>query len=156
MAVLHQKIDAVLFGRDGIRIVGIHALHHLRVGDVEFVAAGSALVGAYLAGDDHARLLRQPLDRLEQFGRNCVLGHHALDDAATVAELREQQLAALAQVVQPSADGDALAFVLADFPNRRQGCRRCFHVSCLSAMSYCETIPAGAKYLSPGLQSWVK
>ena len=92
--------------RDRIGIVGIDPLHHLRVGDVEFVAAGSALVGAHLAGDDDARLLRQALDRLEQLGRDLALRHHALDDAAAIAKLRKQQLAALAQVVEPAANGD--------------------------------------------------
>ena len=56
--------------------------------------------------------------RLEQLGRDGLLGDHALDDAAAVAKDGEQQLAAGAQVVEPAADGDGLAFVLADFANR--------------------------------------
>ncbi len=117
MAMLHQELDAVLLGRDGIRIVRIDALQNLRIADVHLVAAGSALVGAHLAGDDHAGFLGQALDRLEQFGRDRVLGDDALDDAAAVAENGEQQFAALAQVVEPAANGDGLTFVLANFAN---------------------------------------
>ena len=83
--------------------------------DVEFVSAGRALVGANFAFDDHARFLRQRLDRVEDFRRNGVLRHDALNDAGAVAKLRKQQLPALAQVVEPAADGDGLAVVLADF-----------------------------------------
>ena len=121
MAMLHQEIDAVLLGRDGVRIVRVHTLHDLRVGDVHLVAAGRALVGADFAGDDHARFLGQALDRVEQLGRDGVLGHHALDDAAAVAKDGEQQLAALAQVVEPAAKGDGLAFMLADFADGGDG-----------------------------------
>ena len=92
-----------------------HALHDLHVGDIEFVAAVGALVGANFAFDDHARFLGQRLDGVENFGRDRVLRHDALNDAGAVAELREQQLSALAQVVEPAADGDGLALVLADF-----------------------------------------
>ena len=46
MAVLHQEIDAVLLGRDGVRSVLRHALHDFDVLDIELIAAGRALVGA--------------------------------------------------------------------------------------------------------------
>ena len=54
MPMLHQEIGAVLFGRDGIRVGLRNALHDLHIQHVEFVAAGSALVGANFAFDDHA------------------------------------------------------------------------------------------------------
>ena len=60
-------------------------------------------------------------------GETWLLHHHALDDAAAVAELREQQLAAFAQVVKPAANGDRLAFVLADVADRGDGCFGDFH-----------------------------
>ena len=82
--------------------------------DVDLVSAGGALVGANFAGDDHAGFLRQALDRLEQFGRDGLLGDDALNDAAAVAKDGKQQFAALAQVVEPAANGDGLAFMLAD------------------------------------------
>ena len=43
VAMLHQEVDAVLLGRDRVRVVRIDALHDLRVADVDFVAAGGAL-----------------------------------------------------------------------------------------------------------------
>jgi hypothetical protein len=92
MAVLHQEIDAVLFGSDGIRIGFGHALHDLTFADVEFVAAGSALVGADLAFDDHAGFLGEALDGLEDFGRDGILGNYSLDDAGAVAKLGKRSL----------------------------------------------------------------
>ena len=115
MPVLHQEFDAVLFRRDGIRIGLRHALHHLHIRHIELISAGRALIGAHLALDDHARLLRQRLDRFEHFRRDRVLRHHALDHARAVAKMRKQQLPALAQVIEPAANGDRLAFVLPDF-----------------------------------------
>ena len=130
MAVLHQEVDTVLLERDGIGIVFLHALQDLRVADVKFISAGRALVGADFAGDDDAGFLRQALNGVEQFGRDGVLGDNALDDAATVAKDGEQQLAAFAQVVEPAANGDGLAFMPADFAdcgNRCFGLCLCFH-----------------------------
>ena len=48
MAVLHQKLGAVLFGSDGVRIRLWHALNDLHIGDIEFVAARGALIGGTL------------------------------------------------------------------------------------------------------------
>ena len=66
--MLHQEIDAVLLERDGVGIGLGNALHDLETLDVQFKAAGGALVGADLAGDDDARLLGQPLERLKDLG----------------------------------------------------------------------------------------
>src|ERR1700690_356296 len=121
MAVLHQKIDAMLFGSDGIRSRFGHALHDFHVRDIEFVAARSALVGANLAFDDDAGFLGEALDGLEHFGRNRIFRDYALDDAGAVAKLGEKKLAAFAQVVEPSSDGDGLALVCADFCDSADG-----------------------------------
>ena len=58
----------------------------------------------------------------EHFQWDGILRHDALDHARSIAKLWEQQLAALAQVIEPSAEGDRLAFVLADFCNGAYGC----------------------------------
>ena len=121
MAVLHQEFDTVFFGSDGIRIGFGHALHDLDVRDVEFIAAGSALVGADLAFDDDARFLGEAFDSVENFGRDGILRDYSLDDAASVAELREEQLTAFAEVVKPSANGDGLALVGADLCDGADG-----------------------------------
>ena len=80
VAMLHQEIDAVFLQRDRVGIVFRDLLHHLHVADVQLVAAGGALVGPHLAAHDHARFLRQPLQRFEGL-RRLVLRHHALDHA---------------------------------------------------------------------------
>ena len=99
----------------GIRRRLRDALHDLHVGHIELVAAVGALVGADFAFDDDARFLGQRLDGVEYFRRDRVFRNNALNDSRAVAKLREQKLSALAQVVEPAADGDRLAFVLADF-----------------------------------------
>ncbi len=121
MAMLHEELGAMLFGRDGVRIGLGHALDNLNVDHVEFVAAGRALIGADFALDDHARLLGEGLDGFEHFGRDRVFRHHALNDARAVAKLREQKLAALAQVIEPAAQRDGLAVVLSDFCDSTHG-----------------------------------
>ena len=121
MAVLHQKVDTVVLGRDRIRIIRAHALQDLRDGDVHLVSTRCALIGADFAGDDHARLLGQVLDGVEKFGRDSVLGDDTLNDPAAIAKDGEQQLAALAQVIEPAAKGDGLAFMLADFADGGDG-----------------------------------
>ena len=98
----------------------------MSVGDIHLIAARSAFVGAHLAGDDHAGLLGQALDRIEEFGRDGIFGDHALDDAAAVAKDGEEQFAALAQVVEPATNGDSLAFMLADFADRGDRCFQFF------------------------------
>src|SRR5271169_1990973 len=121
MAMLHQEIDAVLFGSDGIGISFRDALHDLHVGNVEFVAAGGTLIGADFAFDDDARFLGEAFDGVKNFGWNGVFRDYALDDARAVAKLGEEELAAFAEIVEPSADGDGLAFVLADFCDGADG-----------------------------------
>ena len=122
MTVVHQEVDAVFFGSDGIGIGFGDTLHHLDVRNVEFIAARSALVSANLAFDNDAGFLGEALDGVENFGRNGVLRDYALDDARAVAKLGKKELAAFAEVVEPSADGDRLAFVLADFCDSADGC----------------------------------
>src|SRR5262249_1609539 len=99
-----------------------HALHDLNVGDIELISAGCAFIRAYLSFDDYARFLRKALDRVEDFRRNCVFRHDTLDNARAVAELRKEQLPALAQVIEPATDRDRVAFVLSDFCNCAYWC----------------------------------
>ena len=64
----------MVFGRDGIRIALRDALEDLDVGDIEFVASGSALIGADFAFDDDARFLGEAFDGVEDFGGTAFLG----------------------------------------------------------------------------------
>ena len=112
MAMLHQEIDAVLLGRDGIGLLLGHALHHFDVLDIELVAAGGALVGADAAGDDDAGLLGEVLCGLPDFRRDGGLGHDALHGARAIAKDGEEQLAGGAHVVEPAVQDDGLAFML--------------------------------------------
>jgi hypothetical protein len=54
MPVLHQKINAVFFQRDGIRITFWHALDDIHIRNIKLVSTGCALIGANLALDNHA------------------------------------------------------------------------------------------------------
>ena len=114
MTVLLQEVDAVLLERDGVGVGLGHALHDLDVFHVELEAARRALVRTHFPGDDHRRFLGQAFERCEDFRRNALDMRHALDRSGAVAKDGKQQLAAFAQVVEPAAQGDGLAFVLAD------------------------------------------
>ena len=48
----------MLLGRNRVRIVLWHALHHVHLFDIELKPTLGPLVRAHLAGDDDARLLR--------------------------------------------------------------------------------------------------
>src|ERR1700730_70042 len=111
----------MFFGSDGVGSRFGHALHDLDIGDIEFIAAGGALIGADFAFDDDAGFLGEAFDSVEDFGRDSVLRDYTLNDARAVAKLREKELAALAEVVEPSADGDGLAFVGSDLCNGADG-----------------------------------
>src|ERR1700687_650172 len=111
----------MFFGSDGVGSRFGHALHDLDVRDIEFIAAGGALIGANFAFDDDAGFPGEAFDGVENFGRDGVLWDYALDDAGAVAKLREKELAAFAEVVEPSADGDGLAFVGADLCDGADG-----------------------------------
>ena len=114
MAMLHEEVDAVLLEGDGVGVGLGNALDDLNVFDIELEAAGGALVGADLAGDDDGRLLREAFERLEDCGRNALDVGDALHGSGAVAKDGKQQLAALAEVIEPSAQGDGLAFMLAE------------------------------------------
>ncbi len=119
MAVLHKKFNTVFLGSDRIGIGLGDLLQHLHIGNVEFVAAGSPLVGTYFALDNHTRLLREPLQSVKRLGRDCILQDNALNDPAAIPKDREQEFPALAQVVEPASNGDGLSLVLADLRNDR-------------------------------------
>src|ERR1035437_7579539 len=114
MAMLHEEVDAVLLGSDGVGVGLGDTLDDLEAFNVEFEAAGSALVGTDFAADDDAGFLGEALEGLENFRGDAFYVGHALDGAGAVAKDGEKELAALAKVVEPTAEGDGLAFMLAD------------------------------------------
>ena len=66
-----------------------HTLHDVHVQNIEFEAAGRALIGANFAFDDHARLLRKRLYRLEHFRRDGIFWYDSLDHARAITKLGE-------------------------------------------------------------------
>src|ERR1039457_6589669 len=113
MTVVQQEIHAVLFELNRIGSVIRDALHHLDRRDLNFEPAWRALIGVNSSRDDHARLLRQAVQRIER-RRLVLLRYDALDRSGTVAKDREEQLPGLAQVVQPPAQRDFLPIMLPD------------------------------------------
>ena len=111
----------MFLGSDGVGSGLGHALHDLDVRDIEFIAARGAFIGADLAFDDDAGFLREALDGVEDFGRDGVLRHYALDHAGAVAKLGEKKFSAFAEIVKPSADDDGLALVGADLCDGADG-----------------------------------
>jgi len=120
MAVVHEEFGPVLLGGDGVRLLGRDTVKDFEVRDLDLKAARGALLCADLSRDAHGGLLGQGPDALENFRRNSALDHYSLDDAGAVAELREEEFAALAPVVKPALNLDFLAGVLADIPYIRE------------------------------------
>src|SRR5260370_28675130 len=67
MAVVEQKIDAVLLELDGERGAFRYLLEDLNFGDADFVAARRPSLGTNISGDDNAGFLRKTLERFECF-----------------------------------------------------------------------------------------
>src|SRR5438552_3114862 len=114
MAVFHQELDSVFLQRNGIRLAVGHALHHFRLRHIQLVAARGALIGADFASNDDARFLRKIFYLLKDFQRHGVCSDHALHQSTAVAKDGEEQLAAFAQVIEPSADSNAFADMAAE------------------------------------------
>ena len=120
MALVEQKVHAVFLELDGEGRGFGNFLDDLNFADADFVAAGSALLGADFAGDDDAGFLREALEGFEGFGI-FFQGADALNDAGAVAKNGEEQFAGFANIVEPAANGDFLAVVLACVFNRDNG-----------------------------------
>ena len=114
VAVLHEEVDAGFFELDGVGGFVGDALGDGDVVDVELEAGGGAGVGADAAGDDEGGFEGEGLEGLEYVLGDGGFGDDALDGAGAVAEDGEEELAGGAEIVEPAAEGDGLAFVLAD------------------------------------------
>jgi hypothetical protein len=114
MAMLHEEVDAVLLGSDGIGVGLGDSLDNLKAFHVELISSRCSLVGADSSGDDDRGLLGEAFEGLENLRGDALYVGHALDGAGAVAKDGKEELAALAEVVEPAAEGDGLAFMLAD------------------------------------------
>jgi hypothetical protein len=114
MAMLHEEVDAVLLEGDGIGIGLGHALDDLELFNVELETALGALVGADLAFDDDGGFLGEAFEGFKHFRGNTFDMGHALHGSGSVAKYGEQELAAFSEVIEPSVEGDGLAFKLAE------------------------------------------
>ena len=112
--MLHEEVDAVFLERDGEGCRVVDALQNFEGLDVDLEAGGCAGVGANFAGDDDAGFLCEAFECFEDFRGDAFYVGNALDGAGAVAKDGEEELAALTEVVEPTAQGDGLAFVLAD------------------------------------------
>ena len=119
--MLHEEVDAGFLELDGEGGFVGDALGDGDVVDVELEAGGGAGVGADAAGDDEGGLEGEGLEGLEYALGDGGFGDDALDGSGAVAEGGEEQLAGGAEVVEPAAQGDGLAFVLADFGDGGDG-----------------------------------
>jgi len=109
MPVVHQKVDAVFLGCDGIPFGQLHDLHirqrHLK-------SARSTRIGVHHARDDHGGFLGDASGRLEGFRRDLLLERDPLDNTRAIANEQELQPSLVRTAVQPPLDGDLLANVL--------------------------------------------
>jgi len=112
--MLHEEVNAVLLEGDGVGVGLGDAMDDLQLFNVELEAALGALVGADLAGDDDGGFLGEAFERFENFGRHAFDVGYALHGSGAVAKDGEEELTAFAEIVEPTLDGDGLAFVLAE------------------------------------------
>ena len=101
MAVVEQKVDAVLFRLN--RIVVAFAVNG-KILDRELVTAWSPCVGTHGAGYEDRRLLVQVLETRPHFGRYLFLHEHALHDTAAITQHDEGDLAVCARGLDPTAN----------------------------------------------------
>ena len=111
VAVVHQEVGPVVLGADGV--LGRRRAEDLQLLHVELELALDLAVLLHGAHDLERRLLLDVIGLLEDVGRDVPLEDHALGRARPVADLEKVQLAARAAVVEPAAQGDGLADVLA-------------------------------------------
>jgi len=110
MAVLHQKVNAVLLGRDGV--LGADDLDTLQVTDIYLDAAGDTrrpLVGAHRTRDDERRFPGQVPGGLKDLLADRLLEDDALDDTRAIADLQELQAALAGPGIEPALDRHFLA-----------------------------------------------
>ena len=109
MAMVQQKLRAVFLRSDGIVV---DLLKYFCAADIDFVTAGCAAVSADLAAYNQGRFLAKRFQRVPRLWRDGILQHNALNDAGTVAQLREKDFSTRAQVVKPALESYFLAVVL--------------------------------------------
>src|SRR5699024_1598626 len=114
MAVLHQKIHAVLFGCNRI-IFG--NLHHLNIRYLHLMAANTALIFNDFTGDFNGAFLPESVRRHPGLRADPVFGYHALAEAGAVAQLQEIEIFTASEIIDPSLQGYFLAFMISDIAN---------------------------------------
>ncbi len=114
MAMVHQKIDAVVLGRDRVGVRFGDALEDFGAFDVHLVTAGRARLGADFSANDQRRFLGEVLQRFKERFVKLALHRDALHDARAVAQQRESDLPGLAEIIEPAGDLNRFAGVLAD------------------------------------------
>ena len=123
MAVVHQEFDAVVLGRDGVGVGLRNLLQDFDGFDIHLIAAGGARFGADLAAHHERRFLREVLQTFESLFRQVVLHGHALHEAGAIAQDGEDDLAGLAEVVEPARDFYGFALVAGGVGNGDSGHR---------------------------------
>jgi hypothetical protein len=104
MPMIHQKLDAVILGRDGVMLVERDQLDNLKVKHIELESAGRTFVGTNFSGHAHGRFLRQVSDALKNLRRDGLFEDDALNNSGPVAKKGEKQFSTFAKVVDPTLD----------------------------------------------------
>src|SRR4051794_18723516 len=109
MAVVHQKVGAVLLRRNRILRRGPEDFEGL---DAELDAAGRTSLFSHRAGNTHRSFLRRRIRRRPRLLSHFLLEDDALQIPAAIPNDRKLQLPRGALVVQPPIDGDLFAHML--------------------------------------------
>jgi hypothetical protein len=114
VAHVQQEVDAVLLRLDRVVLARADQLDGLHA---ELVPSGRARLRANLARHRDARLLSERAEPIPYVGRDLLLHQHALDDAGSVAEVHETDLAVHARALDPPLHGYFFARVLSEAPD---------------------------------------
>src|SRR5271166_1818053 len=112
MAMIHEEVNAVIFGCDRVWMFLGNVLQNAGAFHIEFVSASGTLLGPDLPSDNERTFLSEALQRFEDVLGELTLHRNALDHAAAIADDREDDLAGLAQIIEPASDLHSLANML--------------------------------------------
>ncbi len=97
--VIHQEVDAMLFGRDRIWMIFRDALDDFRSVHIKLIAAGSPRLRSYSSCHHQRAFLGKALQRVKCLLGQVALDRYALHEPAAVAYQRKDDFAGFAQII---------------------------------------------------------
>ena len=116
MAMVHEELDTVLLGLDGVLL---RAVEDLEPDEAKLISARGARVRPDRSAHRDRGLLRELNGFLPSLFPHLLSGHHALDDPGPVADERERDLPVRAEPLHPSGNRHLVPLVSVEVPDLR-------------------------------------